>query len=60
MTGARKHCFDGLSAGDRAAATNLDCGYAAGNQINISGAQVLCETSGEKIEGWRVCQELIP
>jgi thiol:disulfide interchange protein DsbC len=60
MTDAKKQQFDGLPPGDCAAAAMVDRGYAAGNEIGISGTPALVKSNGEKIEGYRPYQELIP
>lgn len=60
MTEAKNQRFDGLPAGDCAAATTIDRGYRAGNKIGISGTPALLKSDGEKIEGYRPYQELIP
>jgi thiol:disulfide interchange protein DsbC len=60
MTDAKNQNFDGLPPGDCAAAAVVDRGYLAGNEIGISGTPALLKSNGEKIEGYRPYQELIP
>ncbi len=60
MTDAKSNRFDDLPAGDCAQAAVIDRGYRAGNQTGIGGTPALFTSSGEKIEGYRPYQELIP
>ena len=60
MTDAKNQHFDGLPPGDCAAAAMVDRGYLAGNKIGINGTPALFKSNGEKIEGYRPYQELIP
>ena len=60
MTDAKNQRFDDLPAGDCAAASVVDRGYSAGRAIGISGTPALIKSDGEKIEGYRPFQELIP
>jgi len=60
MTDAKNQLFDDLPSGDCQAASIVDRGYLAGNQIGISGTPALVKPNGEKIEGYRPYQELIP
>ena len=60
MTDAKNQIYDDLPAGDCEAASMVDRGYLAGNQIGISGTPALVKSNGEKIEGYRPYQELIP
>ena len=60
MTDAKNQIFDDLPPGDCAAAVMVDRGYLAGNKIGISGTPALFKSNGEKIEGYRPYQELIP
>jgi len=60
MTDAKNQLFDDLPPGDCAAAALVDRGYLAGNKIGISGTPALFKSNGEKIEGYRPYQELIP
>lgn len=60
MTDAKNQLFDDLPPGDCAAAAMIDRGYRAGNKIGISGTPALIKSNGEKIEGYRPYQELIP
>jgi len=60
MTEAKNQRFDGLAPGDCEAAATVDRGYLAGNKIGISGTPALVKSNGEKIEGYRPYQELIP
>jgi len=38
----------------------IDRGYQAGNRVGIRGTPALVKSNGEKIEGYRPYQELIP
>ncbi len=60
MTDAKNQRFGGLPAGDCAAAEVVDRGYLAGKKIGIGGTPLLIKSNGEKIEGYRPYQELIP
>lgn len=60
MTDAKNQRFDSLPAGDCTAAAMIERGYRAGNKIGISGTPALIKSNGEKIEGYRPYQELIP
>ena len=60
MTDAKNQLFDDLPPGDCAAAEMVDRGYLVGNRIGISGTPALFKSNGEKIEGYRPYQELIP
>ena len=60
MTDAKNQLYDDLPPGDCAAADLVDRGYLAGNKIGISGTPALFKSNGEKIEGYRPYQELIP
>ena len=60
MTDAKNKRFDGLPPGECAAAAVVDRGYLAGKKIGISGTPALFKSNGEKIEGYRPYQELIP
>ena len=60
MTDAKNQRYDGLPPGDCDAASMIDRGYLAGNEIGISGTPALLKSNGEKIEGYRPYQELIP
>jgi len=60
MTDAKNQKFDSLPSGDCEAASTVDRGYLAGNKIGISGTPALIKSNGEKIEGYRPYQELIP
>jgi thiol:disulfide interchange protein DsbC len=60
MTDAKNKLFDDLPPGDCAAAEMVDRGYLVGNRIGISGTPALFKSNGEKIEGYRPYQELIP
>lgn len=60
MTDAKNQEFDDLPAGDCSAAETVDRGYLAGQKIGISGTPALIKSNGEKIEGYRPYQELIP
>lgn len=60
MTDAKNNRFDDLPPGDCAQAAVIDRGYVAGNQVGISGTPALFTSQGEKIEGYRPYQELIP
>ncbi len=60
MTFAKNEVFDDLPAGDCAAAAIVDRGYLAGNRIGIGGTPALIKSNGEKLEGYRPYQELIP
>ena len=60
MTFAKNQVYDDLPAGDCAAAATVDRGYLAGNRIGIGGTPALIKSNGEKLEGYRPYQELIP
>jgi len=60
LTDAKNERFDGLPPGDCAAAEMVDRGYLAGQKIGITGTPALIKSNGEKIEGYRPYQELIP
>ena len=60
MTDAKNQRTDGLPDGDCDAASAVDRGYLAGNSIGIRGTPALIKSDGEKIEGYRPFQELIP
>ena len=60
MTNAKNERFEDLPAGDCASAEMVDRGYLAGNRLGISGTPALFKSNGEKIEGYRPYQELIP
>jgi thiol:disulfide interchange protein DsbC len=60
MTAAKQQRFDDLPPGDCAAASTVDRGYTAGNAIGIGGTPALIKSNGEKIEGYRPFEELIP
>jgi thiol:disulfide interchange protein DsbC len=60
MTDAKNQRFDDLPPGDCEAASMVDRGYLAGNKMGISGTPALIKSNGEKIEGYRPYQELIP
>jgi thiol:disulfide interchange protein DsbC len=60
MTDAKNNKFDGLPPGDCLQSAVIDRGYRAGNQIGIRGTPALIRSNGEKIEGYRPYQELIP
>ena len=60
MTDAKNQLFDELPSGDCAAATMVDRGYQAGIRVGIGGTPALLTSDGEKIEGYRAYQELIP
>ncbi|MBT8433943.1 MAG: thioredoxin fold domain-containing protein [Gammaproteobacteria bacterium] len=60
LTDAKNQRFDDLPPGDCAAAAMVDRGYLVGNKIGISGTPALFKSNGEKIEGYRPYQELIP
>jgi thiol:disulfide interchange protein DsbC len=60
MTDAKNNKFDDLPAADCERAAMVDRGYNAGNQVGISGTPALFTSNGEKIEGYRPYQELIP
>jgi thiol:disulfide interchange protein DsbC len=60
MTEAKNNRFDDLPPGDCSRSAMIDRGYRAGNQAGISGTPALFTASGEKIEGYRPYQELIP
>lgn len=57
---AKNQLFGDLPPGDYAAAAMVDRGSLAGNRIGISGTPALFKGNGEKIEGYRPYQELIP
>lgn len=60
MTDAKNNKYDDLPAADCERAAMVDRGYSAGNRVGISGTPALFTSSGEKIEGYRPYQELIP
>ena len=60
LTDAKSERFDGLPPGDCAAAEMVDRGYRAGQKVGITGTPALIKSNGEKIEGYRPYQELIP
>ena len=60
MTDAKNELFDDLPPGDCAAADIVDRGYLAGQRVGIRGTPALVKSDGEKIEGYRPYQELIP
>ncbi len=60
MTDAKNERLDDLPPGDCAQAAVIDRAYLAGNRIGISGTPALILDDGEKIEGYRPYQELIP
>ena len=60
MTFAKNQVYDDLPAGNCAAAAAVDRGYVAGNRIGIGGTPALVKSNGEKMEGYRPYQELIP
>ncbi len=60
MTDAKNQLFDNLPSGDCAAAAMVDRGYLIGNRIGIGGTPASFKSDGEKIEGYRPYQELIP
>lgn len=60
ITEAKNDRFDKLPPGDCAQAAMVDRGYRTGNLLGISGTPALFTGSGEKIEGYRPYQELIP
>ncbi len=60
MTDAKNNRFDGLPPGDCTRSAMIDRGYQVGNQVGISGTPALFTSGGEKIEGYRPYQELIP
>ena len=60
MTDAKQQRREGLPSGDCAAASTVDRGYLAGQAIGIGGTPALIKSNGEKIEGYRPYQELIP
>jgi len=60
MTDAKNERFDKLPPGDCAAAKMVDRGYEAGKALGIGGTPALFKSNGEKIEGYRPYQELIP
>ena len=60
MTDAKNQQFDDLPPGDCAAAEMVDRGFLIGQQIGITGTPALFKGNGEKIDGYRPYQELIP
>lgn len=60
MTDAKNQRFDDLPSGDCDAASIVDRGYLAGNRIGVGGTPALFRSNGQKIEGYRPYQELIP
>ena len=60
MTDAKNQLFDDLPPADCAAAAVVDRGYLAGQRVGIRGTPALVKSNGEKIEGYRPYQELIP
>ncbi len=60
MTDAKNSRFDDLPAADCDRSATVDRGYRVGNRVGISGTPALFTSNGEKIEGYRPYQELIP
>ncbi len=60
MTDAKNDRFEGLPSGDCTQSAMIDRGYQAGNRVGIRGTPALVKSNGEKIEGYRPYQELIP
>jgi thiol:disulfide interchange protein DsbC len=60
MTDAKNDRFEGLPSGDCKQSAMIDRGYQAGNRVGIRGTPALVKSNGEKIEGYRPYQELIP
>ena len=60
MTDAKNQHFEDLPSGNCAQSTMIDRGYQAGNRVGIRGTPALVKSNGEKIEGYRPYQELIP
>jgi len=60
LTDAKNERFDSLPPGDCDAAKIVDRGYLAGQKVGISGTPALFRSNGQKIEGYRPYQELIP
>jgi len=60
MTDAKNNRFDDLPPADCRQSAIIDRGYRVGNQVGISGTPALFTSAGEKIEGYRPYQELVP
>ncbi len=60
MTDAKNEKTEHLPPGDCARAAIVDRGYLAGNRVGIGGTPAMFTEDGEKLEGYRPHQELIP
>lgn len=60
MTDAKNQFYDDLPPGNCEAAAMVDRGFFAGKRIGITGTSALIKRSGEKTEGYRLYQDLIP